>query len=364
MVTKTRAWPDIAIPPGELLEETLESLGMSQAELARRTGRPVQAINEIVRGSKEITPETALQFERVLGVPAHVWVRLEADYRYNLARLQDKKRLEDEIPLAKKYPYKEMASYGWVPDVADDETKVVELLRFFRVSSLRHLESRELSVVWRQSTKVEISREALLAWLARGEHEAEASGVTTEFDRDQVRRRLPELRRLTREKPEVFAPRLRQLLADCGVAVAFVPYLKKTGAHGATQWLGQKALVQFSVHYKWGDIFWFSVFHELGHLLLHHRRGVFVNPVGGEKSSEEKEADVFASDTLIPPERYAQFRARFDRPFASGVEAFAKEIEIAPGVIVGRLQYDQVLPPSHLNQLRPRFKLVSMESTS
>src|SRR5713226_5519343 len=100
MVTKTRAWPDIAIPPGELLEETLESLGMSQAELARRAGRPVQAINEIVRGTKEITPETALQFERVLGVPAHIWTRLEADYRYTKARLEDQARLKDELPRA------------------------------------------------------------------------------------------------------------------------------------------------------------------------------------------------------------------------------------------------------------------------
>src|SRR5882762_3147789 len=119
MVSETRAWPDIAIPPGELLEETLDTLGMSQAELARRTGRPVQAINEIVRGSKEITPETAVQFERVLGVPAHVWVRLEADYRYNLVRLQERKRLQEEIPLAETYPYKEMASHGWVPNIQD-----------------------------------------------------------------------------------------------------------------------------------------------------------------------------------------------------------------------------------------------------
>src|SRR5882672_9362250 len=104
MMTDEKVWPDIAVPPGELLLETLGSLGMTQAELARRTGRPVQAINEIVRGAKEITPETALQLERALGVPAHVWVRLEADYRYNLARLHDFKTLEGEIPEAEKYP--------------------------------------------------------------------------------------------------------------------------------------------------------------------------------------------------------------------------------------------------------------------
>lgn len=96
MATSARSWPDIAIPPGELLAETLETLGLSQAELARRTRRPAQAINEIIRGTKEVTPETALQFERVLGVPAHVWTRLEADYRHTRARLEDQARLKSE----------------------------------------------------------------------------------------------------------------------------------------------------------------------------------------------------------------------------------------------------------------------------
>ncbi len=87
MATESRPWPDVAIPPGELLAETLEVLGMTQAELARRAARPVQAINEMVKGRKRITPETALQLERVLGVPAHVWVRLQANYELVRARL-------------------------------------------------------------------------------------------------------------------------------------------------------------------------------------------------------------------------------------------------------------------------------------
>ena len=92
MTTKARPWPDVAIPPGELLAETLEALGMSQAELARRARRPPQAINEIVKGVKRITPETALQLERILGVPAHVWLRLQANYELTKARLAARRR--------------------------------------------------------------------------------------------------------------------------------------------------------------------------------------------------------------------------------------------------------------------------------
>ena len=88
MTTEKRVWPDIAIPPGETLAETLAAVGMTQAELAKRMGRPPQAISEIIRGTKAITPRTAIQLELVLGMPAHVWVRLEADYRYNKVRIE------------------------------------------------------------------------------------------------------------------------------------------------------------------------------------------------------------------------------------------------------------------------------------
>jgi addiction module HigA family antidote len=82
-----RIWPDVAIAPGETLAEEIEARGMSQAELARRMERPVQAVNEIIRGKKAITAETALGLEDVLGVPAHFWLRLEADHQLTVARL-------------------------------------------------------------------------------------------------------------------------------------------------------------------------------------------------------------------------------------------------------------------------------------
>lgn len=360
MATEVRSWPDIAIPPGELLAETLESVGMTQAELARRTARPVQAINEIVHGTKEITPETALQLERVLGVPAHVWVRLEADYRCNVARLQDLKGLKDEVPLAEAYPYREMARHGWVADVRDRTEQVGELLKFFRVSSLRQLETRELEVAWRRSAKVVISKAALLAWLCQGEREAERLKVAEAFDKDLLRSKLPLFRSLTTRPASSFGPAMRQHLAECGVALAFVPHLPGTGVHGATQWHSSRVVMQLSVRFKWNDIFWFSFFHELGHLLLHPRRGVFVNPESGDKSSDEKEADRFAADTLIPPSEFTAKCAHLGATTsAAAIIACAKEIGIARGILVGRLQYENLLPRSHLNHLKERFALAS-----
>lgn len=354
MATSTRAWPDIAIPPGELLAETLETLGLSQAELARRAGRPAQAINEIIRGTKGITPETALQFERVLGVPAHVWTRLEADYRHNKARLEDQARLRGELPLASRYPYAALAAHGWVRRTRQALEQLEELLRFFAVVSLKQVPTIE-AAAFRRSRKVNTSPEALAAWLRQGEREAQTLPVA-KFSVPQLRAALPELRSLTRRPPEEFEPRLRQLLSDAGVALVLLPHLPGTGAHGATRWLNpDKALVQMSIRYRWADIFWFSLFHEIGHLLLHDRSSVFIEDENGDQQDLEHEADRFATDELIPLTAFEVFIQRPDRRARTAVLEFAQEIDVAPSIVVGRLHHEKHLPHSHLNDLRSRF---------
>src|SRR5262249_34154225 len=142
-----------------------------------------------------------------------------------------------------------------------------------------------------------------------------------------------------------------------GVVLVFVPHLAATGAHGATRWLGYKAVVQMSVRCAWADIFWFTLFHELGHILLHSRKEVFVEGVSDPTSPEEVEANRFAADALIPPADLARLTTQ---PNISGaaVRAFAAGIGIAPGIVVGRLQHERLLDRSELNGLRQRLKLV------
>jgi len=356
MPTETRPWPDVAIPPGETLNETLETLRITQAELARRTGRPVQAINEIVRGSKEITPETALQLERVLGVPAHIWVRLEADYRFNKARLEDANRLKDEMPLAGDYPYLEMSRLGWVKQANDKTERVRELLSFFGVASLHNVVAYGTADFRRSSKLRRTSGEALNAWLRQGERLAQRTETAT-FSESGLRAVLREIRLLSRARIEESQRNLRDLLARNGVALVLVPHLNRTGAHGATRWLApEKAVVQMSIRYRWADIFWFSLFHEIGHVLLHGRREVFVELDDGLKDERETEADEFASEELIPFAEYKAFvadRAAFTR---GDVISFADRMRIAPSVVVGRLQHDGHVPHSHLNALRSRFE--------
>ena len=352
----TGPWPDEAIPPGDLLADTLAAKGISQTELAKRTGRPVQALNEIIKGKKEITPETALELERVLGTPAYIWLNLERDFQYNKARLEDLERLGEQVKEARAYPYAEMAKLGWVAVTRDPIERVRELLKYFGVASLDAVPKVQ-AAAYRKSQKRDASPQALAAWLRKGELEA-AEAKTKPFDARKLRASLPRIRQMTQLPPEKFQQPLCELCAECGVALVFVPHLPKTHANGAVRWLDKDTvLVQLSVLHKYDDVFWFSLFHELAHPLLHGKKDVFVETTGDQKTEKEQEADDFAADTLIPPAQAERLRSLRVYPEAA-VGAFAREIGVAPSIVVGRLQHEGWLPLTHLNGLRAKFQIV------
>lgn len=357
MMTETGIMSDLAIPPGEYLEEVIEDIGISQAELARRMGRPAQAINEMIHGEKAITPETALQLEQVLGVPAHIWSGLESDYRLILAKQKQLEELEQEQVALVGFPYSDLSKLGLVEATRDKIKKVMELRRFFSVSSLFNIPSvKEYSPAFRQSEKYDISSAALAAWLKAGHIIAEKVEVEA-VDKKKLEAVVPELRELTRVvEPDVVLKQVQELLSSCGVALVFVPSFKKVCTTGATYWMKDKAVIAMSMRGAWSDIFWFSLFHEIAHVLLHDKRLTFLE--NGKHDSEyvkqEEEADNFAQQSLIPPEQFKIFVRTSD--FSSdSIQRFADEIGIFPGIVTGRLQNEKLLPYTH-NHHRIRYK--------
>ncbi len=360
MATNQNIYSDLAVAPGVYLTEIAEEMGMSQAELARRMGRPVQAISEIANGIKSITPDTALQLERVLGVPAHIWTGLESEYQLTKARNEEADQIERETDLTVRFPYPEMAKLGWVKSTRKRSEKVEELRRFFGVASLHNLQGvRAYAPAFRQSAKAEVSHEALVAWLRGGTLEAEKI-ETQPFDSMKARAALQSLRHLTREEPGIFLPRLKQELANAGIAFVLLPHFPKTYTNGATYWLTpSKAVLMMTIRGSWADIFWFSLFHELGHILLHDKRHTFledgIEDPGWKK--QEEEADAFAQKTLVPPVPWRAFVRAGDFSTVN-IASFADEIDIAPGIVVGRLQHDGLLPHNrHIH--RTRYKWAS-----
>jgi HTH-type transcriptional regulator/antitoxin HigA len=233
----------------------------------------------------------------------------------------------------------------------------VEIQRFFGVASLTTvLKLRRYKAAFRAG-KSERSPEAVASWLRIGELQAQGLRCAP-FEKKRITRTLKRIRAMTLMRPEGFQEELQQLMADSGVALVLCPHLPGTYANGATFWFNRdKAVVMMTLRYKWADVFWFSLFHELGHILLQNRQAVIleVHKPDPAQKAHELEADQFAADTLIPPKPYDAFvKAR--RFFSEDIKRFARQIGISEGIVVGRLQKEGHINPSWHNGLRTQFE--------
>jgi HTH-type transcriptional regulator / antitoxin HigA len=330
---------------------------MTQAELAERLGKSRKHVNEVIKGVAGITPEMALQLERVLGVAAHFWNNREQQYREHLARQEERERLLDQVDWLRNFPVKEMCKRRWIEDAEDPVDQLRSILGFFGVASPEVWKAKWLApeAAFRQSPAFEANPYAVAAWLRQGEIAGQELQCAP-YDRAAFRAVLQRIRAATVQPPEVVQRDLVRLSAEAGVALVFVPSLPKTRSSGATRWLSSdKALIQLSLRYKTDDQLWFSFFHEAGHILLHGKRNYFVAAEDGCGNRKETEADEFAADYLIPPREWQSF-ARPGYPYSHDeIRDFAQRLQIAPGIVVGRLQHEGYLSHSHCNELKRRL---------
>ncbi len=333
--------PSTRIHPGHVLARTLEREGMSQKNLSARTGLTEKHLSHIINGEASITIETALLLETALGGSASFWVNLEKNYQEAKAREVRTERQRKEVHLVKLFPYAELVKRGLVDKVGEADRKVENLWKFFGVNSLDSIKNTE-AVSFRKSDKVSVKSEAIATWLRCGEIECRKNDVE-EFSAQKLKKCLEELRSLTRTEPEYYSVEVRKILGQAGVCLVYTPHIPGAGVSGAVRWVGDNPLIQLSLLGKYADIFWFNLFHEIGHVLLHSKKDKFIEFDKRELSTQqekEKEADEFSGDTLIPAKRYQEFVISGDYS-AKAVSAFAEEIEIDPGVVEGRLCHDK-----------------------
>jgi len=349
--------PDFVSPPGDTLQEILDSIGMSQRNLAERMGRPYKTINEIIKAKTAITPETAIQLEKVLDIPATFWINRESIYREHIAKVEDRMRLQEHLCWLDNFPIKEMVKFRWIRKFTDKVSQLKELLKFFGVASPHEWESiYSDSMIQFRKTKKESDKLPYLlsSWLRQGE--LQARGIELEeYDKNIFYDNLQEIKNLTNESPDKFVPQMTARCAASGVALVFVPELKGLGVWGATRFLSNHSgLIQISLRYKTNDHLWFTFFHEAGHIILHGKNHRFLE-TDDQPNGLEDEANTFARDLLIPPKQYTDFISR--RVFSEdSIIKFADNINIAPGIVVGRLQHDQIINYKNYNYLKKRYE--------
>jgi addiction module HigA family antidote len=352
--------PDYAVPPGKLIEEYLRDNAISARELARRCGRSAKLIVEIMAGKAPVEPETALQLERVTEIDASIWLAFETKYRLQLARELESQKLTEHLGWGKRFPLKALQDRGFIPQGLNPVEKLRAVLRFFGVGSVDACKARCSDLIeadYRTSGAFESGLEPLAVWLRIGE--LRASQIETEpYDRAAFLDALRRIRLLTQCPISEARDRITHECASAGVAFVLEEPVDKVVVSGVSKWLSPRlAMIQQSLRFKKDDHFWFTFFHEAAHILLHSRKGIFIDLAKGSGSADPKleaEANDWASDFLIPRSALLDFMTEFRRTEQEVVD-FATRLGIAPGIVVGQLQHRKVIGFHQMSGLRASY---------
>ncbi len=359
--------PDWVSPPGDTIVDLLEERDWTQQQLADRLGYSPKHVNQLIKGKVPLTDEAAARLQNVLGASVGFWLMREAQYRERLAVQDAEQRQAAMVPWLERFPVKDMMEIGVLPkqrvDAKSKPRLVGELLSFFGVASPDQWASQygRMELAFRRSREDQADIGAITAWLRMGERQAEKLDGPA-YDEGRFRTALTEIRGLTCLHPQAFEPQMKSLLHESGVAFVMVPALPRSHVSGVARWLNaHRPLIQLSLYGKQNDRFWFSFFHEAAHIVLHNKqkKSVFLDDPSkeGSSSAEEKEANAWARDLLIPPNDAIRL-ATLQKTKASVVD-FARSIGIHPGIVVGRMQHDGLLDVRWLNDLKVSFAFKS-----
>ncbi len=345
--------PEYPIPPGLVLREHLEARGYSQAEFARRCGRSPKLISEIIAGKAPLEAKTALQFEKVLGLDAEIWIGIESQYRLFLVQEAEAEKMKADTEWAKTFPIRELVKRGCFSRPDSDAERVLKLLIFFCVASRDAWTTKysHANTAYRHSPKFTSSEEAIATWLRLGEIEADQQECAP-YNKGQFQKAALRIRGLTHEPFDNALQQTQKLCNEAGVVFALIKPLNNMALSGAAWWLSpRKAVIQLTARHKTADHLWFSFFHEAAHILLHSKNAIFVDENNGGGTEQESEANEWASNMLIPEVSWKRI-SQASPLNARVVKEFAQEQGIAPGIVVGRLQHEGILNWSHLNYLK------------
>ena len=347
MATVNEFYTDIAFHPGKTLEEKLGELKMGPKEFAVRTGKPEKTIIAIMKGDSSLTSEMAVLFESVLKIPADFW--LKKQFRFDEYKAREKRALaiEEAKDWAKCFPIADMVKCGWLNARSKAAEKVAELFHFFGVSSpdawKDYFFNQQLKVAFRISLAHTKEPFAISAWIRQGEIQASQLQCGA-YSEAKFKKALKEIKNIMATQPNDFFEQLQKICLSCGVKVVYTPCIKKAPLSGATRWIDDNPLIQLTGRYKQNDRFWFTFFHEAGHILLHGKKDIFLEDIeySDADMQKEQEADAFAVEWTFSNDQEEEV-LNDPRLTIDIIQEFAAKFNTHPAMIIGRFHKKELL---------------------
>ena len=348
---KYRSKTYIAVPPGETIKEQLEYRGMTQKEFAARMKMSEKHISHLLNGEVQLTPETAVKLEMVLNIDADFWNRLESMYREEIIKVNIENSMEEDVKLAKRFPYKEMEALGWVPSTTKISEKVINLRKFFEVIDLSLLDKEQISSVEGKKPDLSDKKDLLsMVWIQKAR--IKARDIETEpINIRKLGNRLSEIKKLTLIQPDVFCGEIKNILADCGIALVFIPSLRDADFDHKTFLDGNKIVIAFTTGEYDAAQFWAKMFKEFACLFLG-----YIGKLEILSDEDEQDADIFAGNLLIEHMSFDSFRRKKDFS-ESSVLKLAQKLGISPEIVVDRMQSEGLVSDDTLDGMKHKYEI-------
>lgn len=332
---------DFIIHPGETIKEVLEEKKMNQEELAIRTGFSPKHVSEVVNGKKGISPSFAKSLEYVLGMPASFWINLQGIYDKEILEYKEQEEIdENEVDIVKSL--REVIKYAENLEIMTKTknviSQIIELRNICNVNNLTYINNLVTSqVAFRKSQTIETNVYVLYVWLRICELIAEKSDVENVYNEEILKNNIGKIKNCMFLDINESIKELTRIFSECGIVFQVVKNFTGAPVQGFIKKNNNKIILSMTIRGAFSDIFWFTLFHEIGHLL----NGDIVNSnfidFTDSKSDVEDKADEFAREVLINEDDFNKFINQQNLTETSIIN-FAKEQGVQPFIVVGRIQ--------------------------
>lgn len=348
---------DLLVHPGETIKEVLVEKNMSQEELAIRTEYSAKHVSEVVRGKKDISSEFANRLEYALGIPAHFWMNLQTNYDKEVFEINCVNNIQEkELNILKDL--KDVVKFCENADIIECNSKkeitVLNMRKFLNLNNLCSIPSLSIQQAAFRGSKVnKVNVYVLYAWQKLCEYFTNKAIITNNYDKEKLKTKYEDIKKTMFLPANDMVEELKKIFAECGIAFEVVQHFTGAPVQGFIQKKNEKVILCMTIRQSFSDIFWFTLFHEIGHLLHDDFSNQYIDYQFIE-SEEEKKADIFARNTLIDENKYNEFMKKANIGI-SDIKCFADSQNVKPGIVIGRIQKD-IDDYSFMAQYRERYK--------
>ncbi|HCA22335.1 MAG TPA: addiction module antidote protein, HigA family [Lachnospiraceae bacterium] len=346
----------IAFHPGYYIKEIVDESGLTQEDFAKRLGTTPKNLSILVRGEQSLSIDIAMKMSRMIGTSIEYWLNLQKAYDVLQAEYRSQMEMEEERAVFSNLNYKYFRDNYRLPDLSGKRDEQIKTLRsFLNVATLSVLKKRDMSVNFRSSTgKIDensIIKANTMVQIATNDA---LKVKAPRYNKKKLESTVDYLLTLTDDKTSLF-PKMKDSFLDAGIILEIQPDIPGSRTNGATKKIGNNIMLMVNDRRLNADIFWFTLLHEVGHIM----KGDFGISFEDESGEEEAAADKYADERLIPKDQYTMF-IECEKYDLVSIRNFANIIDRDPGIVLGRLQRDNKVrsDDAAMKSLRYKYKML------